>query len=419
MAESIRSTDTQIPEFWDIVDEVQGVVQGINGSLAGITSSANQLEPILDSTQGAIVPLLQGLADDPALQAQFPQFAPLANAQSIATIRQALSGASAHLQSVVAGLNSAENLVQNKILPTLQSAVDEVEPPTMAFQNRWRYIPIAVLFGVLIVLAALLALTLPRMRWYKTASALTAVAWLDIALVMLLGVGILRGIYEVSGDVCLYGETYVYDRTSAALDGDAQGVFQRAWWYYTGNGTLPEATYFDVITGTPVSQVLDTIEQPEVVELLLAISNITSAQLQAAGVQGPLAQDILQLPGLITPLAGDIADVLRYASLDTIQPIYVRVKGLLCCELGSRSYDVWVAWTAAGCVAFVFALLASARVVSHTVIAARKLQDQGLRGAELYPGDGAPPYGVYNPGDAPAWGMPGADGRPHGAMGKL
>lgn len=72
---------------------------------------------------------------------------------------------------------------------TLQDVSDSYEEPTLAIQEQWRFIPIAVLFGTTALLAALAAPLFWRLRWYRCATLLSVVLWLDVALLMFLGVG--------------------------------------------------------------------------------------------------------------------------------------------------------------------------------------------------------------------------------------
>ena len=46
-----------------------------------------------------------------------------------------------------------------------------------------------------------------------------------------------------------------------------------------------------------------------------------------------------------------------------------------CCSLKSSAYDMWLAWTIAGCLAFVLALLASGIIV-HAALTARKVRQR-------------------------------------------
>ena len=65
------------------------------------------------------------------------------------------------------------------------------EPPTLAIQDKWRFVPLAVVFGLAILAAALVALLVPRMRFRKSAALSVALLWLVVTLLMLLGVGAL------------------------------------------------------------------------------------------------------------------------------------------------------------------------------------------------------------------------------------
>ncbi len=63
----------------------------------------------------------------------------------------------------------------------------------------------------------------------------------------------------------------------------------------------------------------------------------------------------------------------------SIDPLYHSIKEYLCCTLSSEMGDLFVAWTAAGVLGFVLALLCSARLAQHA-LSLRKQQVRGHTG---------------------------------------
>lgn len=52
----------------------------------------------------------------------------------------------------------------------------------------------------------MIAVTFWSLRWYRASTVALLFFWLDISLLMFLGVGLLRSVYVVSSDACLYAE---------------------------------------------------------------------------------------------------------------------------------------------------------------------------------------------------------------------
>lgn len=73
-------------------------------------------------------------------------------------------------------------------------------------------------------------------------------------------------------------------------------------------------------------------------------------------------------------------------SRENLRPIYLNLKVLACCTMANKVHSTWVSWTVAGVLAFVFALLLSARVISHTVVTARRRRLEVRAGKGLYRG---------------------------------
>lgn len=107
-------------------------------------------------------------------------------------------------------------------LATLRADYESV---TMQVQDTWRYVAIAVFFGVLIILCLAAAWAVGTGNAPRFGYACTLLLWLQTAVLMLAGAGmmmvvehcrlsqvspgLLAGTYSVSGDACLYSETYL------------------------------------------------------------------------------------------------------------------------------------------------------------------------------------------------------------------
>jgi hypothetical protein len=101
---------------------------------------------------------------------------------------------------------------------TIASINNRFKSPSLAFEDTGRFIAIAVLFGLTIVFsigAALLSLRVAHPKW---ASTFVALLWLFVALLMLLGVGLMQGVHVVGKDTCLYVETYAVEYATTKVD---------------------------------------------------------------------------------------------------------------------------------------------------------------------------------------------------------
>jgi hypothetical protein len=77
-----------------------------------------------------------------------------------------------------------------------------------------------------------------------------------------------------------------------------------------------------------------------------------------------------QLPTLVSPSGfcscTAVKQLEQQALKSSIDPLYDQMKSYLCCTLSSETSSLWVAWTCAGVIGFVLAVLCSARMVHHT-----------------------------------------------------
>lgn len=104
------------------------------------------------------------------------------------------------------------------------------EQPSLTFEDTGRFVAIAVVFG-LTILASLLAGGLSlRVRHPIWASVWVAILWLFVAILMLLGVGLLKGVYVVGKDTCLYAETFVTRYANTKVTDPTKKAFVSDLW---------------------------------------------------------------------------------------------------------------------------------------------------------------------------------------------
>ncbi|KAL4436918.1 hypothetical protein ABPG75_004057 [Micractinium tetrahymenae] len=387
LASSINLTDTTVSDFWDLVDSAQGRVEDTIAALTVLQQKSENLtaaSQVLASNQAVVTVALQQVAGvTPDQAAEY--------ASKLAEVPTLLGKAPD-------GLQSAVDFLSYSINGTITDIENDFKPPTMALQEKWRFIPIAVVFGVMIVVVLLTLLAVWFMTWPKTTSFLAALLWFMVALLMLLGVGLLRGVYVVSDDACLFAESYVvaYARRKA---GDSQWgqliVFLVQYYIGVKDGVDTTAT---LAPGLDYAEALPPDAQQPLANIDSLVQQIgTGADSLAKIASSPavsrtvsaLAARAPELAGAMSQ-AGDAVADLSYAGKQKRPPslgnlsvianrnntdqLYHGVKEYICCDLANTAYDMWVAWTCVGCLGFVLALMASGRIISWAMGLRKRLK---------------------------------------------
>jgi hypothetical protein len=77
-----------------------------------------------------------------------------------------------------------------------------------------------------------------------------------------------------------------------------------------------------------------------------------------------------------------VARLEQQALKSSIDPLYQQVKSYICCRVSNGVYDIWVAWTVAGVLGFLLAMMCSGRIAHHT-LSMRKYQVGGWAGGRV------------------------------------
>ncbi|KFM26427.1 hypothetical protein F751_2644 [Auxenochlorella protothecoides] len=343
MALSIQSTKDQIPGFWAVVDDINSNATAIQGYLANINSSVLVITPGLNVIVDEAATLVSLIAEEANVTV------------STSDIR-----------------NTAQSLVTELGERVTRLYGNSVWTVTQRVQHTYRFIPIAIVFGVVILLTLILLWLGARMKYPKTTSFVVALYWTSVALLMFLGVGLLNGIFEVANDACRYSETYAHDRIRSSMSSRNLGLFDRVWSYYIVNTPI-SVPYADYITGAPVQEVLAALQTSDVDDIIQALSRLNTTVIQtqtglSSSDAAAVSTAVQAIPTLLKSIVGLVASLSR----ENLRPIYLNLKVLACCTMANKVHSTWVSWTVAGVLAFVFALLLSARVISHTVVTARR-----------------------------------------------
>ncbi|KAI7835642.1 hypothetical protein COHA_010473 [Chlorella ohadii] len=368
LASSLQETDDTVSDFWGIVRDAQSRVHYTALALEDMHGQAvalQQASTVLSDNQQVVKSTLGALGVPAAEAADV--------AQVVAKIPEYIAEAPKALDSVVGFLVDTVNT-------TITDLTDKFEPPTMAIEEQWRFIPIAVLFGVMILVVSAV---LPAVYWAKrcprTATFLVALLWLCTALLMLLGTGLLRGLYTVSSDGCLYAETFAIGLARQKTANKAWGdEFVSMLQFYTGQNVevnvsrlqalvskqellAPLAAYFPDDSEVSVAYIYNTVAELVGVAGTLT-SVLTDPQVQQTVSQVAVAAG-LNSDVVVQAVGRTVNNLTSIADRRNVEPLYHSVKEYICCNLHGTSYDLWVAWTVVGCLGLVLAFLSSGRLM--------------------------------------------------------
>lgn len=352
---SIDATDNTISGFWDLSDDIEDQAVRARDDVLALDGQLFELEGNLTVIDSQIDPL-QNLATQLNLSSDVQA--------AIAELPTVLATVTSARGSVA----SALNVIEYSVLKTIYDINEDYRDSSLAFQNTWRYIPIAVTFGLTILATFLAALSTYTMKHPKVSSVVVSLLWLDIAVLMLLGAGMMSGVYKFSGDTCLYTEAYVLRRAENTIQNpDTRDRVVLGLNYYFGAVEIPDDDVVLALTGLPVNQVLEAITS-DVGETLTNLTASPEANQLISNVVSQEVTDAIQgAANLIQPIANTAQDLTDITLRSNIQPIYFSLKEYLCCELNDASYDIWVAWLVAGILGFVVCILCSIIVVIDTM----------------------------------------------------
>lgn len=367
---SLKATSSTFTSLWDIVEDIDIRVGNATSSLqaldaeltllnGSVTLLANRTEA-LSTFAGLIVARLvqQGVWDAAG--------SGLAQAQQQAVLGfAALAALPGQISGIQEGIQSGVSMLQGNFEETLDDIQGNWEDPTMAIEETWRFVPIAVVFGTTVAISLLCALLFWRLSWYRLATLLTCLLWLDVALLMLLGVALLNGVSVMSNDSCLYSEFMALAIAPGKVkDPTSQKLVMNTLNYYFGVKSIPDDQVVYELMGVPTFRLREVVNDP----LLELATNVTGrlsrAEVQAVATSANVPFDALYQILLMLP---NISTTLRYlesqALKSSVDPLYHQTKEYLCCTLSRNLGDVFVSWTVAGALGFLLALACSWRLV--------------------------------------------------------
>lgn len=333
-------------------------VRNTTGGLATLEQQLATLQYSADTISTSSDQLVQALAaagvNDPAVPAAL----------------NALGKASVTINSTRESINKGIDTVEQYMGDIIHTMQTDYQPPTETFQDTGRYIAIAVMFALTIIAAlgaGFLSLKVNHPIW---ASSFVALLWLCVCLLMLLGVGLLEGVKSVSGDACLYAETYAvqYAETKVGDPQKKQWILNALGYYFNTSAIVPESpgSALNAVTGVDIGPVYRVMNSTEVTQLTTLVASLNTSQLTLLGLPGTTAAAVQNISTTLQPLSNTLAALDAQASRANVQPVYYDMKSLVCCDVSGASNDLWISWTVVGCVGLVLGVLTSFRIVRNT-----------------------------------------------------
>lgn len=406
MVESIALTSNTISEFWKIVNVVNEKVANaeseldllgqqlldLSSNVSVVSSKAPEILTVFDTVVGwlnssdlaAVVAASSkkfnaSTAIGSALNSTTRFLNSSTNVTAVRnraeTAVEALVGLPTIIDNIHLSIDSGVALLGDTFRKIIKDIRHSWERPTMAIENTWRFIPIAVVFGTTILFSVVIAVTFWSLRWYRASTVALLFFWLDISLLMFLGVGLLRSVYVVSSDACLYAEyssMVLADRKVAATRRErVLSIFS----YYYGLRAIPDAMVMDSLIGVPTYLLHEFVSGPilPVASKVLEMGSLPQVQalLIQAGLQGDACPGCIEALDHVTGLLPNVSNTVwaleEQALTASIAPLYHQIKEYLCCTLSYSSSAIWLAWTCAGTIGFVLGVMCTARMAHHTL----------------------------------------------------
>ncbi|KAL4855614.1 hypothetical protein ACK3TF_003939 [Chlorella vulgaris] len=395
LAGSIAATNDTFTELWDIVRAVndkasssqdfrvdtaagdlellQQQLTELSGNVSVVSTKAPEVLELFDSAVG--------LLNSTDLAAAGEAGNATAARDSVAAAVESIFELPSSLESLNSSIEGAVSLLRENFNDTISDIRSSFYGPSMAVEDTWRFVLIGAVFGATILIALVCAATFWSLHWYRCSVLALVLLWLDITVLMWLGVGLLRSVSVVTSDACLYGEYFSIQLAQRKVAESQRDRVLSMFDYYYGLESIPDDMVVNELLGVPTYLLHEVAYGPllvvaaKVLELgrtpavagLLAVARLDGRN--CPGCIASLSNITAMLPSISTTgeLCGRCLKQLQQQALkSSIDPLYDQIKSYLCCTLSSESSSLWVAWTCAGVIGFVLAVLCSARMVHHT-----------------------------------------------------
>ncbi|KAI8103383.1 hypothetical protein M9435_004722 [Picochlorum sp. BPE23] len=354
---SIDHTNGVVGEFWNVFDLVENVAISVSNILTQLTGLIDEVEPALETVMKNEDLLLSAANNDQLLGLE----------SLITNGLNELGNVKGILYDLKEPVRTAQEVANETFVQGLQGFRDSFESPTMAFQTTGRFIAIAVLFGMVILFSLVSAGFVVWGSYPRVGATAVIMLWLFVALLMFLGVGLLKGVNYVAEDGCLYTETFVVNYAGDYIgDPLAKKFALRAIEYYVN--PIPPTEY---VVGEAASKIVDPragdllnlYETSGLEDLLLQLPTLTNLPVVSSVLSADLKSSLSSLASAAPEALDSIKEIDRIGSRTNIYDLYSAIKAYICCALSSDLSGLFDAWVATGCLSLVLATLCTWRLV--------------------------------------------------------
>ncbi|KAI3430897.1 hypothetical protein D9Q98_009306 [Chlorella vulgaris] len=380
LAGSIAATNDTFTELWDIVQAVNDKVDTAAGDLELLQQQLTELSGNVSMVSDKAPEVLElfdsavGLLNSTDLAAAGDAGNATAARDGVAAAVESIFELPSSLESLNTSIKGAVSLLRENFNDTIADIRSSFYGPSMAVEDTWRFVLIGAVFGATILIALVCAATFWSLHWYRCSVLALVLLWLDITVLMWLGVGLLRSVSVVTSDACLYGEYFSIQLAQRKVAESQRDRVLNMFDYFYGLESIPDDMVVNELLGVPTyllhevaygpllvvaAKVLELGRTPAVAGLLAV------ARLDGRNCPGCIAS-LSNITAMLPSISTTVKQLEQQALKSSIDPLYDQIKSYLCCTLSSETSSLWVAWTCAGVIGFVLAVLCSARMVHHT-----------------------------------------------------
>jgi hypothetical protein len=353
---SVKHTENVLPGFWEVYGQVQDIAGTVFDLLNRLSKSVNSADKSLNVLVGKQDQLIT-LLESPAIK------------QSLGYISGALNelGPIAQiLQEVKGPLQQAAVVSNSTFISGLSEFREDVEPPTLAFQEVWRFVAIAVVFGLVILFSILSSVLAVWGRLPRLVATSTILLWFMTALLMLLGVGVLNGVQYVTDDGCLYAESFVFNYATNYISPDAAEYATKAINYY-----IDQSASNEYVPGQALTQIVDPLaaqllyisQEPAIDAFLKALPTLVNSNSLPTALGKDTNDALVAVSEQVPALQQLLFDIDKAASRSNVNALYLSTKEYVCCSLSGDLSNLYAAWVATGVLSLILAIVVTWRLL--------------------------------------------------------
>ncbi|KAK9810263.1 hypothetical protein WJX72_007562 [[Myrmecia] bisecta] len=352
MYESIKTTDGKVDVFWGVVASGRGKVTNISDTTSRIVNELAQLQTTVIAVSAAL----------PGVAQQIPGLN--GTAIDVTSLQATLTQAGDKLQRYVDDGRSAVNAINTDGVQAMHNLEVDYKHQSERAESLWRYVVLSVLFGLLVIFSALAGVLAIIGRTPRLTAAFLCLLWICSGLILILGAGGINGAYRLSNDTCLYVESFTLKVAAEKTNADPR--VQQGLQYYFGAIQVPDNEVAKQIYGLDTEEMQKAVSQPEAQLLLTFLGSKEGAAIvdQFLNVTADQKRSITQFPNTLLALNTDIAELEQEILVEQFSGLHTTTKQLICCDMANLFRKLWIAWTVAGSLAALLAILVTGKVIA-------------------------------------------------------